>query len=122
MAADVAETQWVWSWREMGRLETNCSASDFLLGVEVWVKRPQVVNRRVLGALIVEEEGKKLKLEDTCEPPQRDGMITGVDEHVLIRELLPRVKGVAPRRETISTRRGDLHQPVAVKVLASLYV
>ena len=46
-------------WREVGALETTCSAEDFLSGVEVWVTRPQVVNRRLLGAVIVEGGGAK---------------------------------------------------------------
>ena len=104
MTADVAETQW--EWREIGGLETNCSASDFLSAVEVWVRRPQVVNRRLLGAVIVEEEAtKELKLEDRL---QSDGMMTGAEEHSLIRELLPRVKSVAPRREIVSTIKGTI--------------
>lgn len=107
MAADVAEKQWVW--REIEGLETNCSANDFLSGVEVWVKRPQVVNRRLLGAVVVKEEGKKLKSEKKCASPQRDGIMTRVEEYVLVRELLPRAKSVAPRRETVSTMRGDIH-------------
>jgi tRNASer (uridine44-2'-O)-methyltransferase len=108
MTADVAETQW--EWREIGGLETNCSASDFLSAVEVWVRRPQVVNRRLLGAVIVEEEAtKELKLEDRL---QSDGMMTGAEEHSLIRELLPRVKSVAPRREIVSTIKDILQTSV----------
>ena len=93
--ADVA------TWQEIGGLETSCSARDFLSGVDVWVKRPQVVNRRLLGAVIVATVGG-----GACEGTSVDGRVEENVDHVLVRELLPRAKGVAPRKEVVSTRLG----------------
>lgn len=78
-------------WREIGGLETKCSASDFLSGVDVWVKRPQVLNKRLLGAVVIEEETKR---------DERRGK--GVVDEVLVRELLPRAK-MARGREVVTT-------------------
>lgn len=89
-------------WREIGGLETNCGASDFLSGVDVWVKRPQVVNRRLLGAVVI--EGGVAEREGRNRQRQGDRV---VEEDVLVRELLPRAKSVAPRREVVSTQRGE---------------
>lgn len=82
----------MWEWREIGGLETKCSASDFLSGVDVWVKRPQVLNKRLLGAVVIEDEAKK---------DERRGK--GVVHEVLVRELLPRAKKMARGREVVTT-------------------
>ena len=100
------------AWREVGSLETSCSAADFLSGVEVWVKRPQVVNRRLLGAVLV--EGDWVAGTSTC------GGARETTDRVFVRELLPRAKSVPPRREAVSilqgeTRRLFFHQWLALK-------
>lgn len=81
-------------WREIGGLETKCSASDFLSGVDVWVRRPQVINKRVLGAVVMEEETRG----------ERGGK--GMVDEVLMRELLPRAKKMARGREVVTTTHG----------------
>ena len=92
------------SWREVGGLETNCSAGEFLSGVDVWIRRPQVVNKRLLGAVsFTELKGKEREGGETSQQIQpREGMAN----HTLIRELLPRAKIASPKREAITTKRG----------------
>lgn len=119
-------------WREVGALETTCSAEDFLSGVEVWVTRPQVVNRRLLGAVIVEGGGAKAgeKVErrigkekehsqptltaqspDVCSHDNECAAVSGGlswcggRDSCTVRELLPRMRSMEPRREGVTTGR-----------------
>lgn len=39
------------SWRLEGSVSVSCSARDFYSGVAVWLERPNVVNKRLLGAV-----------------------------------------------------------------------
>lgn len=43
------------AWTVLSAADANCSVEDFFAGVDVWMKRPQVVNRRLLGAIILRE-------------------------------------------------------------------
>lgn len=95
MTTELCRRVEMWEWREIGGLETKCSASDFLSGVDVWVKRPQVLNKRLLGAVVIEDETKR---------DERRGKEV-VDE-VLVRELLPRAKKMARGREVVTTTHG----------------
>lgn len=92
-------------WREIGGLETKCSASDFLSGVDVWVKRPQVLNKRLLGAVVIEEETKR-----------DEGRDEGMVDEVLVRELLPRAKKMARGREVVTTTHGKTCKLDSVRV------
>ena len=42
-------------WVVLSKEVTSCSVDDFFAGVDVWLKKPQVVNRRLLGAVILRE-------------------------------------------------------------------
>ena len=42
-------------WTVLSETDTSCSVEDFFAGVDVWLRRPQVVNRRLLGAIILRE-------------------------------------------------------------------
>ena len=119
------------TWRELGAQETTCSAEDFLSGVEVWVARPQVVNRRLLGAVVVEGGGAKVgeKVErriggggdskptsraqspEVCFHDNECAAVSGGLNRCggrascTVRELLPRMRSVKPRREVVTTGR-----------------
>ena len=84
-------------------LQTACSSADFYSGVDVWIRRPNVVNRKLLGSVT--------SLEGTLPPTvdltaghvtvgalfQQEGV--GDGPKILVRELLPRV-GLACRLST----------------------
>ena len=89
-------------WREIGYLETSCGTEDFLSGLEVWLKRPQVVNRRLLGAVLVKGDwdvGGSESVRTTSEARER----------VFVRELLPRAKNVETRNEAVTIHHGEWH-------------
>ena len=46
-------------WTKFASIETACSKEDFFSGVEVWLTRPHVVNRRLLGSVVLQEETVK---------------------------------------------------------------
>lgn len=45
-------------WVTICECAASCSIEDFYSGVDVWLKRPNVVNKRLLGAVIVAEDDK----------------------------------------------------------------
>lgn len=70
------------SWELTLSLDTLCSVSGFHAGVEVWIRRPNVVDKKVLGA-VVELEGK-LALG------WRTGLVDCTSGIVTVRELTER--------------------------------
>ena len=40
---------------EVDRVIVECSAEDLASSLQVWIRRPQVVNKRLLGAVVREE-------------------------------------------------------------------
>lgn len=44
------------SWDTLSEHKLACSVANFYSGVEVWMKRPNVVNKRLLGAVTVVED------------------------------------------------------------------
>ena len=52
-------------WVVLSEEVTSCSVEDFFSGVDVWLRRPQVVNRRLLGAVILREH--VLSSQGTCD-------------------------------------------------------
>ena len=108
-----------WRLSAFGERECSCARADFLSAVDVWQRRPNVVNRRLLGA--VEEragawgggEGRAtatekevlasvLAMEGGGAASEEGG---GEEAEVLwrfaVRELLPRMSSKAPGREAI---------------------
>lgn len=63
------------SWTSLYEHAASCSVEDFYSGVDVWLKRPNVVNKRLLGAVIVAEDDK-ISTECTLEIDD-DGMVRG---------------------------------------------
>lgn len=109
-------------------LETTAGAEDFLAGVEVWIRRPHVVNRRLVGAIFLEEgvvkQGREeewlLELQKPDQKRRKEGYegckgtepTPESDEGVgsthagglvkwLTRDLLPRVRGTPPTKEVV---------------------
>lgn len=64
------------SWVTVCEYAASCSVEDFYSGVEVWLKRPNVVNKRLLGAVIV-AENDKISTERTLEVNEDGGMVRG---------------------------------------------
>ena len=94
------------SWREIASVETNCSAEDFLSGLNVWLKKPQVVNRRLVGAVMVAGGGGGEE-EEEGGSTQEDHHPGGVGTDIaIVRELIPRGKGTESRKETVTIKHG----------------
>ena len=107
-------------WKSVCEVSTTSDFRGFLKALEIWIERPHVVNRRLMGALILKEvfvsaaeslglaslilHEKLFQVTDTgCEPSivQRGGLDllkvsgeTAEDEKktglVILRKLLPR--------------------------------
>ena len=79
-------------WETVCQLQTAADFSDFLGGVDVWIRRPHVVNKRLLGASILQERA-------VCEDDGGSGQPTtgSHQDHPssrqLLRELIPRGNG-----------------------------
>lgn len=105
-------------WRLVHSLKTTCSGGDFYSSVDVWIRRPNVVNRKLLGAVI--------RLEAPLSPawaskdPIADGHVTVGELHqepeqggvasgsrVVVRELLPRLGHVPPTLELVVIGTGE---------------
>ena len=69
------------SWELLGERQVACSVENFYSSVNVWLKRPNVVNRRLLGA--VEVTGVEEICLSTISP-----LKNGEDDEVRGRQLL----------------------------------
>lgn len=91
-------------WKLKKSLETTCTRAGFYSGVDVWIRRPNVVNRKLLGAVIkLESKLSDADLLDnfSTSTTLRD-LIKGTEsftsqDHaetskLVVRELLPRAK------------------------------
>ncbi len=92
----------------MNCLEAQCSSADFHSGVNVWLTRPGVVNRKVMGAVIHLDHQLAYEWQDhhyntqpgppvtVCQvmnaPPRATAEDCSSRCRLLVRELLPRVK------------------------------
>lgn len=75
-------------WETVSQLQTAADFADFLDGLDVWIRRPQVINKRLFGASILQEP------KDHGSDPLITG---GHQDHAgtrqLLRELIPRGNG-----------------------------
>ena len=76
------------TWREVDSLETICGVQSFLSGIEVWINRPQVINRRLIGAMVLE---KATTRPSSCE-----------ERIVVVRELFPRMRSTSSWKEIVT--------------------
>ena len=88
-------------WELKHRLKASCSMKEFYSGMEVWVRRPNVVNRKLLGAM-VRLEGPlssswvskdpttcdHVTVKELLQQPGQEDVVDG--SKVVVRELLPR--------------------------------
>lgn len=74
------------SWVTICECVASCSVEDFYSGVDVWLKRPNVVNKRLLGAIIV-AEGDKISTESAPEVSVDDDMERGRQSMVVLAQL-----------------------------------
>ena len=90
--------------------ETAASTEGFWSAVDVWLKRPHVVNRRLVGAVVVQEGGGVDEwIRKQLEAIYKDSgwAPTGVScgghgvRKFLVRELLPRMQGLPPNKEAV---------------------
>ena len=101
------------NWTCISECEVACSGADFHSGVEVWLRRPNVVNKRVLGAVFLEDK----PLEDLSPDSQwvewltklcsdksfqeNETVMFSTGSRMIIRELLPKPRSMAPGREAV---------------------
>lgn len=86
-----------------GEKECSCGPADFLAAVDVWRRRPHVLNRRLLGA--VEER------EGTC--------CAGTEGRVLERVIAMMEQGKAAAKEEIKEEECDRKWQFVVRELLS---
>lgn len=105
-------------WKLKDTVETGCSWKEFIAGVDVWIRRPHVVDRRLLGAVPRLEKplpGLADFWNETVDLGSVAELIKRLEEHyssqeapggegakLLVRELLPRASGVASSLELIA--------------------
>ena len=75
------------TWREVDSLETICGVKSFLSGIEVWINRPQVINRRLIGAMVLEKKTRSPSCEEST---------------VVVRELFPRMRSTNSWKEIVT--------------------
>lgn len=97
------------SWKLNHSFETSCSSEAFYSGVDVWTRRPNVVNRKLLGAVV--------RLEAALSPVWHSldhetlSHVTVKELHsaareqggsrMVVRELLPRLSHVQPSLDLV---------------------
>lgn len=86
------------SWVVAAEQSVDADFRGFLSGVEVWIQRPHVVNRRLLGATLVRDP---LKWSQTEQQLLMDLKRREESDICYIRELLPKAMGVPSAREAI---------------------
>ena len=74
---------------EVDRVIVECSVEDFASSLDVWIRRPQVVNKRLLGAVVKEESSAERVRED------------GVPDKLITRQLIPKQSSIQWGWETI---------------------
>ena len=80
---------------EVDRVIVECSAEDLASSLEVWIRRPQVVNKRLLGAVVREESYSERPREN------------GVPDKLITRQLIPKQSSIQWGWETIQLVDGE---------------
>ncbi len=103
------------SWTTAAEEIVTCPVSGFYSGVDVWLKRPQVLNRRLLGCVEVytspdTSPATILELEAKCNGHgalYREVLLSGIvcegggNSCVVVRRLLPRMRNMAESLEGV---------------------
>ena len=93
------------TWSSVQTLETACTWEQFYSGIDVWVKRPNVINRRLLGAVVRLEKSLSSSRKVELGQATIGELIQALDSHqtgtsgkdskVIVRELYPRSSHVS---------------------------
>ena len=96
-------------WEVVCQLQTAADFADFLAGIDVWIRRPHVVNKRVVGASILQERA-------VPKDGGSDRPVTGdhLSSRQLLRELIPR--GGGPSVKELVTI-GRITTAASIKIL-----
>lgn len=100
------------TWQLKHSLETSCSSEELYSGVDVWIKRPNVINRKLLGAVIRLEgtlssawaskdplTSDHVTVVQLLQKPEEEGVASC--SRIVVRELLPRLGHVCPALELV---------------------
>lgn len=96
-------------WKLCSSLETSCSGEDFFSGVDVWVRRPNVVNRKLVGVVNLLEASTSPvwgRLAHTDPVTVRELTLQSDKENeskLFVRELIPRERGAHSSHELVIT-------------------
>jgi hypothetical protein len=92
-------------WKLKGSVTASCTEEEFYSGVDVWVRRPNVVNRKLLGAMIqlegplsaswMSKDLDQVTVGELLQQPEQEGVADG--SRIVVRELLPRSSGHVQR-------------------------
>ena len=81
---------------EVDRCIVECSTEDLASSLQVWIRRPQVVNKRLFGAVVREESYPERAREN------------GVpDTELITRQLIPNQSSIQWGREIIQLVDGE---------------
>lgn len=87
-----------------GEPAPSCSSGDFFSALEVWISRPQVVNRRLMAAVLQKDSQQWQERESKVWETLSNGCdVAGLKKRVLLRELLPKYTRTPPGRELVIT-------------------
>ncbi len=109
------------SWKVQAEKIVSCAATDFYSGVEVWLTRPQVINRRLLGCVEVysshamEHTTTHVHINDGCGASSEvlygdclSSLVScvlseegGARSRVIVRRMLPRMRNMAESLEAV---------------------
>ena len=99
-------------WQLHSSFEVSCSTEEFFSGVDVWVRRPNVLNRKLVGVVCVHEaplsvpDWTHLVSEGHGGPVSVSQLSETAPEgsnrsRVLVREFLCKERGLTPSRELV---------------------
>lgn len=101
-----------WELKPSLTLETSCSSEEFYSGVDVWIRRPNVINRKLLGAMVRLEgtlssawiskdplASDHVTVGELLQKPEQEGVDNS--SRIIVRELLPRLGHVHPALELV---------------------
>lgn len=85
-------------WETVAEQNLNASYRSFLSSTEVWIHRPHVVNRRLLGAAVTSDPLEWSRKEQHL----MDGLMSPEEcDAYYVRELLPKALSLPSAREVV---------------------
>lgn len=83
---------------------TSADEEDFSSALDVWIKRPHVVNKKVLGATILESPREWLEGEGELVTELVTMADACVETSCLVRELIPRSRDTRDREVVVLSK------------------